>query len=385
MCLKVKFSKRENPKDWRMKMLNKRKTIGIIGGGQLGQMMAISAQYMGHRVITLDPNPDCPASKVSDKLVVANYDNVDALLQLAYACDVITYEFENVDAQGLHQIETCVAIPQGIRLLEITQNRRFEKTFLMEEAKVAIAPWQLITNSADLPNQVLRKQVLKTVAGGYDGHGQVVLSSDEDLHAARDLVAHSECVLEDFISFDREISIILSGNGKDVVAFPIAENDHIDNILHQTITPARVSNEIAKKAYQVALAIARELKLAGTLCVEMFLTKSGTIYVNELAPRPHNSGHYTIEACDFSQFDLHIKGILGQKLPQPVLLKPVVMLNILGQHFEGAKDLLISHPDWHVHDYGKLDSKPNRKMGHVTILTEDLDSTFQEIEATQIW
>lgn len=366
-------------------MKNKFKTIGIIGGGQLGQMMAISAQYMGHKVITLDPNPQCSASKVSDEMIVAPYDDVESLLRLAYACDVVTYEFENVSAPALKEIGSCVKIPQGIPLLEITQNRKLEKTFLTEEAKVKVAPWQLIQDFSDLPQQVLKKQVLKTTTGGYDGHGQVVLKQDEDLTAAKTLTELSECVLEDFIEFEREISVIITGNGKEFVIFPLAENEHHENILHRTIAPARVSQAVLQAAQDMALSIARKLKLAGTLCVELFLTKDGELYVNELAPRPHNSGHYTIEACDFSQFDLHIKGILGEPLPQPQLLSPAVMLNVLGQHCEDAEKLKMTHPDWHQHDYGKPEAKHNRKMGHLTILTENFDTTLEQIKQTAIW
>lgn len=366
-------------------MKNKKKTIGIIGGGQLGQMMAIAAQYMGHKVITLDPDPNCPAAKVSDEMIIAAYDDVEHLLGLAYTCDVVTYEFENVSAEALHEIESCVKIPQGIRLLEISQNRKFEKTFLTQEAKVNVAPWQLISGPADLPEEVAKKQVLKTTTGGYDGHGQVVLSTDEDLVAAKLLTEQAECVLEDFVSFDREISVIISGNGQDFVTFPLAENEHRENILHQTIAPARVSEEIADQARQIALSIAQKLQLAGTLCVEMFLSADGEIFVNELAPRPHNSGHYTIEACDFNQFDLHIKGILGHKLPTPQLLKPAIMLNVLGQHIAPTENLLELHPDWHQHDYGKSQAKHNRKMGHLTILTDDFAATLEAISKTQIW
>ena len=364
---------------------NTKQTIGIIGGGQLGQMMAMAAQYMGHKVITLDPNPNCSAAKVSDELIVAPYDDVENLLRLAYACDVITYEFENVSAKALHEIEGCVRIPQGIRLLEITQNRRFEKEFLTNEAKVNVAPWQLVDSAEKLPETVTRKQVLKTTTGGYDGHGQVVLNADKDLSAAKSLTELSECVLEDFISFEREISVIISGNGHEYVVFPLAENEHRENILHQTISPARISAEITENAYKIATSIAEKLELSGVLCVEMFLTADGQIYVNELAPRPHNSGHFTIEACDFNQFDLHIKGILGEALPEPKLLKPAIMLNVLGQHVEAVKKLNHEHADWHQHDYGKADAKHNRKMGHVTILTNDFDQTINEIKATKIW
>ncbi|MEY8457977.1 5-(carboxyamino)imidazole ribonucleotide synthase [Lactococcus ileimucosae] len=364
-------------------MQHKKKTIGIIGGGQLGQMMAISAQYMGHKVITLDPNPSCPAAKCSDELLIADYDDVDALLKLAYACDLITYEFENVSSKALHELETCVDIPQGIRLLEITQNRKLEKEFL-EECGVKVAPWKLVYDAQDLPERVTKKQVLKTTTGGYDGHGQVVLKSDEDLKAAIKLADSAECVLEDYVNFSCEISVIISGNGKNFVTFPLCQNEHINNILHRTIAPALVSSEISEKAERLALAIAEKLQLSGTLCVEMFLTESGDIYVNELAPRPHNSGHYTIEACDFSQFDLHIKGILGEELPKPRLLKRAVMINILGQDVTKVEKINREHPEWHIHDYGKLEAKVDRKMGHITILTDDILESLAEISSLKI-
>ncbi|GBG97114.1 phosphoribosylaminoimidazole carboxylase ATPase subunit [Lactococcus termiticola] len=365
-------------------MENKKKTIGIIGGGQLGQMMAISAQYMGHKVISLDPNPNCSAAKTSDELIQADYDDVNALLRMAYASDVVTYEFENVSAEALREIEEVVAIPQSIKMLEITQNRKAEKTFLAS-CGVNLADWSWLDDPKALPEQVVKKQVLKTTTGGYDGHGQVVIKTDEDLVVARDLLTQTDCVLEDFVAFEQEISVIMSGNGQEVVFFPIAENDHRENILHRTIAPARISKAVEEKAYSMALMIAKKLKLAGTLCVEMFLTAEGELYVNELAPRPHNSGHYTIEACDFSQFDLHIKGILGEALPEPELLKPALMMNVLGQHVAGAEALKASHPAWHQHDYGKPEAKHNRKMGHITILTDDMEASLQEIKATGLW
>lgn len=365
-------------------MKYKKKTIGIIGGGQLGQMMAISAQYMGHKVIALDPNPTCPAAKCSDELIVADYDNVEALLKLAYACDLITYEFENISAEALYELEDSVAIPQGIRLLEITQDRKLEKEFL-EECGVKIAPWRPVRDTTELPAMATKKQVLKTRRGGYDGHGQVVLKEDGDLEEAKALVSTSECVLEDFVKFTSEISLIVSGNGKEFVTFPLCQNEHINNILHRTLAPAPVLSEISQEAEQLALNIAEKLQLSGTLCVEMFLTEAGEIYVNELAPRPHNSGHYTIEACDFSQFDLHIKGILGEELPEPRLLKKAIMINILGQDVFKIERMSQERPDWHIHDYGKIEAKLNRKMGHVTILTDDFLQSMMEISSMNIW
>ncbi|MCK1191950.1 5-(carboxyamino)imidazole ribonucleotide synthase [Streptococcus uberis] len=345
------------------------KTIGIIGGGQLGQMMAISAIYMGHKVITLDPAADCPSSRVSE-VIVAPYDDVDALRQLADRCDVLTYEFENVDADGLDAVINDGQLPQGTDLLRISQNRITEKDFLANKAGVKVAPYKVIKFAADLDAIDLTKNhVLKTATGGYDGHGQIVIKSEADLPKARKLADVADCVLEEFVHFDLEVSVIVSGNQKEFTVFPLQENIHRNNILSKTIVPARISEALAEKAKDMALAIAKQLNLAGTLCVEMFASKDD-IMVNEIAPRPHNSGHYSIEACDFSQFDTHILGVLGLPLPAITLHAPAVMLNVLGQHMDKAQAYVQENPSAHLHLYGKLEAKHNRKMGHVTLFRD---------------
>ena len=329
------------------------KTIGIIGGGQLGQMMAISAIYMGHKVITLDPASDCPSSRVSE-VIAAPYDDVDALRQLADCCDVLTYEFENVDADGLDAVIKDGQLPQGTELLRISQNRIFEKDFLSNKAQVTVAPYKVVTSSLDLEDIDLSKNyVLKTATGGYDGHGQKVITSAEDLEEANALA-----------------------NGKDVTVFPVQENIHRNNILSKTIVPARISDRLADRAKAIAVKIAEQLNLSGTLCVEMFAT-ADDIIVNEIAPRPHNSGHYSIEACDFSQFDTHILGVLGAPLPAINLHEPAVMLNVLGQHVEAAERYVTENPSAHLHMYGKLEAKHNRKMGHVTLFSNEPDNVVE--------
>ncbi|CYW23719.1 5-(carboxyamino)imidazole ribonucleotide synthase [Streptococcus suis] len=348
------------------------KTIGIIGGGQLGQMMAISAIYMGHKVITLDPAADCPASKVSE-VIVAPYHDVAALKQLAERCDVLTYEFENVDADGLDAVIKDGQLPQGTDLLRISQNRIFEKDFLAKKAGVQVAPYKVVTSSLDLEGLDLSKNyVLKTATGGYDGHGQKVIREEADLVAASQLANSAECVLEEFVNFDLEISVLVSGNGTDYTVFPVQENIHRNNILSKTIVPARISDELSSKAQTMAVKIAEQLNLSGTLCVEMFVA-GDEILVNEIAPRPHNSGHYSIEACDFSQFDTHILGVLGKPLPAIKLHAPAVMLNVLGQHMEQAQAYVAENPSAHLHLYGKIEAKHNRKMGHVTVFNDRPD------------
>lgn len=353
--------------------MNSTKTIGIIGGGQLGQMMAISAIYMGHKVVTLDPTADCPASRVSD-MIVAPYDDVDAIRELAERCDVLTYEFENVDAEALDAVVKDNQLPQGTDLLRISQNRIFEKNFLSQKAGVKVAPYKVVISSLDLENIDLSKNyILKTATGGYDGHGQIVIKSADDLADANKLANSYECVLEEFVNFDLEISVIVSGNGTDMTVFPVQENIHRNNILSKTIVPARISDELAKKAQAMAVQIAEKLELSGTLCIEMFAT-SDDIIVNEIAPRPHNSGHYSIEACNFSQFDIHILGILGLPLPKIHLHQPAVMLNVLGQHMDKAQAYVNENPSAHLHLYGKLEAKHNRKMGHITLFSDEPDT-----------
>ena len=304
------------------------------------------------------------------EIIVAPYNDVEALRQLADRCDVLTYEFENVDAEGLDAVIKEGQLPQGTDLLRISQNRIFEKDFLSNKAQVTVAPYKVVTSSQELANIDLSKNyVLKTATGGYDGHGQKVIRSEEDLEEAYTLADSADCVLEEFVNFDLEISVIVSGNGKDVTVFPVQENIHRNNILSKTIVPARISASLADKAQAMAVRIAEQLKLSGTLCVEMFAT-ADDIIVNEIAPRPHNSGHYSIEACDFSQFDTHTLGVLGAPLPSIHLHAPAVMLNVLGQHIEAAEKYVTENPSAHLHLYGKIEAKHNRKMGHVTLFSD---------------
>ena len=228
---------------------------------------------------------------------------------------------------------------------------------------------------------------MKTTRGGYDGKGQYVLRSRTDLAPAMDLLREGTCVLEAWIPFEKEISIMVAGNGQgEYSTFPVVENIHRNNILHETIAPAHVSSEVIEEAERIARVIAEAVSLSGVLGVELFLTKSGGLYVNELAPRPHNSGHYSIEACSMSQFDAHIRGICGWPLSDKVrLLSDAVMVNVLGEQLLESYHLIDKKPDWQFHFYGKSQAKKGRKMGHITILTEDIQQTLDEIKKTNIW
>lgn len=363
-------------------------TIGIIGGGQLGRMMAFSAKERGYRIAVLDPVEDCPTAQVADFHIKADYDDTLALKALAAKSDVLTYEFENVDAEAIKQIEETVAVPQGTDLLLITQNRLQEKEFL-NDSLVKIADYAKVDTEEELREALKEIQypsVLKTIRGGYDGKGQCVLRSEADIEEAKEILEHGRCVLEKWLTFQKEISVMVVRNARgDISVFPAAENIHVNNILSKSIVPARVSDSVHQTAREMAETIAEKLNLVGALGIEMFLTQEGTIYANELAPRPHNSGHYSIEACSHSQFDMHIRAICGYALPKVDLLKPAVMVNVLGEHLDQARELNETKPFWHIHEYGKAQAKSGRKMGHITILTEDIEAVLNEIKKTKIW
>lgn len=363
-------------------------TIGIIGGGQLGQMMALDAKQTGMKVIILDPTPNCPAGQVADEQIVAPYADTKAIEKLADKADVLTYEFENVDLNALEDVQDRVYLPQGTNLLYTTKNRLREKNFL-RQAGVKTAPFMVVHTSAELKDAVKKigyPAVLKTSEGGYDGHGQEVLRNKDDLDKCAPILATGDCILEGWVPFNRECSVMVGRNEDgEITAFPVSENIHHDEILHLSIVPARISSELQQKAQKIAVQIAQAINLRGILGVEMFVTDDGEIYINELAPRPHNSGHYSIEACNFSQFAIHNRAICNWPLPQVELLKPVVMVNVLGQHVNGVRQQIQKKADWHFHDYGKAEVRHNRKMGHVTILTDDIEATLAEIDNTGIW
>ena len=261
-------------------------TIGIIGGGQLGRMMALSARYMGFRVGVLDPTPDCPTAQVADFQIVAEYDDKTAIHDLAVKSDVLTYEFENVDADAIDEVRGLAAVPQGTDLLRVTQDRVNEKRFINDHG-TATAPWRAVNNFDELDaalDEIHYPAVLKTRSGGYDGHGQTVLRSDADLEQVR---ARGDrgggfppSILEGFVDFAFEASILVSGNGTDFVTFPIVRNEHRNNILHMTIAPATVSETVASKAHELALRLAKGFELAGTLAIELFVTKDDDVIVN---------------------------------------------------------------------------------------------------------
>lgn len=372
-------------------------TIGILGGGQLGRMMANAGSAMGYRFVALDPTPDAPCGQVAEQIVAA-YDDREAARELAKRSDVITYEFENVDAGVAAMLMEESYVPQGSELLYTTQHRLREKRAI-EAAGVKVAPFSEIRSEDELREAAGRfglPCVLKTATGGYDGKGQWVIRSEEEIPEAYETLsrAKTELVLEQFIRFEKELSVIAARSPQgEVKTFPAAENVHVDNILHLSIVPARASEDVQREAERLAAAIAEGLGVVGLIAVELFLTADGELFVNELAPRPHNSGHYTMEACRTSQFEQHVRAICGLPLGDTALLTPVVMVNVLGEHIEpllkhvavadSAAARLGVAPK--VHLYGKHEAKHKRKMGHINVLADNVDAALAWISETNIW
>ncbi|MFD2216808.1 MULTISPECIES: 5-(carboxyamino)imidazole ribonucleotide synthase [Metabacillus] len=361
-------------------------TIGIIGGGQLGRMMAIAARQLGYRIAVLDPTEDCPCGQIADIEITAGYDDLEAIKRLAEVSDVITYEFENIDYTALRWLEENAALPQKSSLLLLTQDRETEKAAI-EKAGCEVAPYQIIHNDEELYKGVAKLEypsVLKTCRGGYDGKGQRVLRSDQDLEEAKQLLSHGTCILEKWVPFEKEISVIVTRSvSGETKTFPVAENVHKDNILYQSIVPARVSDEVIQKAEQLAIKLSNSFELVGTLAVEMFLTKNGDIYINELAPRPHNSGHYTIDLCETDQFEQHIRAVCDLPLGRTTLLQSGMMVNLLGEDLSIVSDHLSLLKDAKLHLYGKKEPAVKRKMGHITFISETIEKDIDKVN--QIW
>jgi len=364
------------------------KTVGIIGGGQLGRMMCLAAKAMGYYVAVLDPTPNCPCGQVADIEITAKYDDMEAIKKLAQLSDVITYEFENIDYDALTYLEKQAHLPQGSAVLKTTQHRFREKSAI-QAMGIPVPKFILITSPADLEANIFYPSVLKTTMGGYDGKGQVVLKTSGDLPRAMDLAATGECILEEWLNYDKEISVIIARNPNgETAVFPTAENIHVNNILHQSIVPARISEKLNEKAISYAKKISENLNAIGVLGIEMFAA-GDEIYINELAPRPHNSGHYTIDACVTSQFEQHIRAVCNLPLGETSLHTAVVMINILGEHMDMEKiDNLEAYKGLldkgKLHLYGKAEARVGRKMGHINLLG-DIRESLKAAEASGIW
>jgi 5-(carboxyamino)imidazole ribonucleotide synthase len=351
-------------------------------------MMSIAAKSMGYYVAVLDPTHDCPAAQVADIEITAAFGDMDAIKKLAKISDVITYEFENIDYDALTYLEENAYLPQGSDVLKITQHRYREKSAISKMG-IPVADFCLVDSVELLEENVTYPCVLKTTTGGYDGKGQIVIRSEDDLLEARELVANHECIIEKFIPFCQEISVIVARSTKgEVSVFPVAENHHVNNILHQSVVPARISKVVEEKALKYAYTISESLDAIGVLAIEMFVV-GDDIYINELAPRPHNSGHYTIDACITSQFEQHVRAICGLPLGEPTLHTPVVMVNILGDHMDrenmpNLAPYLPLLPFSKLHLYGKAQAVLKRKMGHINVLGET-ENVLKIVRDANIW
>lgn len=345
------------------------KTIGIIGCGQLGLMIAEQAHCLGLQSICLDPAADAPAFAVCDAHIVARFDDAQALAELCRRSDAVTYEFENVPGGILVPLCEKYNIPQGYRPLYDSQDRLREKTNAREHGLLT-PRFAAVDDEASLLAAVRTlgyPAVLKTRTLGYDGHGQCVLREEADLARARELLS-VPCILEEFVPFDFEASVVLVADGRQVVSFPVGRNIHRDGILDRCIVPADADPALLDRMRAESERFMRACGYRGILAIEYFV-KGNDIYFNEMAPRPHNSGHYTIEGCTTNQFRELVRYLAGEPLHRPELTAPTVMKNILGEDLEAAVRIAAErHPNVFVHLYGKSESRPKRKMGHITFV-----------------
>ncbi len=351
-------------------------TLGMLGGGQLGRMFAFRAHEMGYRVVVLEPDPQSPAGAVADEHIVARYDDEDALRQLAGKSDAVTTEFENVPAPALSLLEVLTRVTPSPSAVSVAQDRIAEKTHL-ENAGFPTARFAAVGSSGEAVSAARRlgdSCILKTARMGYDGKGQALVDSPDEAAEAYAALGGVPCILEERLTLEREISVVLArgSDGKSAV-FPVGENVHRGGILHSTMVPAAISRELATEAQELAQHVAESLAYVGVLGVELFVANGGQLYVNEIAPRPHNSGHYTIDACATDQFEQQVRAACGLPLGDTRLVSPVAMINLLGDlwaYGEPAWDLALAEPGLRLHLYGKAEPRPGRKMGHLTVLAE---------------
>ena len=365
--------------------------LGLLGGGQLGRMFCMAAQSLGYKVCVLDPGHDSPAGAVADDHLCADYIDEAALAELARRCRAATTEFENVPAAALAFLAQHCAVSPDAASVAIAQDRISEKRFLAASG-IEVAPHAVITRADDLDRLQpgLLPGILKSARLGYDGKGQARVATLAEARAAWDAMGQVPCVLEQKLALQLELSVVVArGRDGGVTTFPVSENEHRGGILAVSTVPARIDDAMAQRARDAAIAVARAMNYIGVLCVEFFVLADGRLLANEIAPRPHNSGHYTIDACVSSQFDEQARVLAGQPLGDASLLAPAVMLNVLGDvWFEGDRQ---REPDWpgvlavpgaKLHLYGKSEARRGRKMGHVTCVAPTRDQAL--VRAKQV-
>lgn len=369
-------------------MISPGSTIGILGGGQLGRMLGQAAQTMGYRVHVFEPVGPCPAGAVANKEVNASYEDTAALTAFARECAVVTYEFENIPSGPLEAIAPLAALHPRASVLHVCQNRQREKAWLRANGFPHVRYAEALDGEiAAVIGQVGRPCVVKTADFGYDGKGQMKIVTDADLEKAAAIFRGRRCVLERWVDFSCEISVLVArSSAGEVRVFPVAENIHTHHILDFSIVPARVNPAVTRDAELLASAIAEKLDVVGLIAVEMFVTPSGEVLVNELAPRPHNSGHWSIDGCETSQFEQHVRAVCGLPLGGVAVREPTVMVNILGDAWKWRDDRVAGEPNWaaifgapraKLHLYGKAEPRPGRKMGHFTVRDADIETALQ--------
>ncbi len=362
-------------------------TIGILGGGQLGRMLTLEAKRMGYRIVTLEPLPNSPCGQVADEQIVAAYDDLRAIGELGARSDVVTYEFENIPLASVRALEGDgrMVRPSG-DVLRITQDRLLEKTFV-RDAGCNVAPFAGVDDARGLARAIETigfPAVVKTARGGYDGKGQWVVRDAAEAAASLAEAAGAPLICEAFVPFDLEVSVICArGTDGTIVSFPVTENQHDHGVLSTTIVPARVSREIAERVVAQAKTVGEQLGIIGAYCIEFFVLHD-EVFVNEIAPRVHNSGHYSLDATQISQYEAHVRAICDLPLVEPKLFAPAVMVNILGtntgDHLAGVAALL-EDPDTKLHVYGKRHAALRRKMAHFTVLGSSVDAALARAEA----
>ncbi|HEY7611498.1 MAG TPA: 5-(carboxyamino)imidazole ribonucleotide synthase [Gemmatimonadales bacterium] len=352
-------------------------TVGVLGGGQLGRMFVLRARTMGYRTVVLDPDPGSPAGMAADLHLRTAYTEPAGLDRLATECVAVTTEFENVPAEALERLARSCRVRPPVRAVAVTQDRISEKEFL-ERAGFPTAPFRPVRDERELQRAVREVDLpalLKTSRLGYDGKGQAAVDRADEAFAAFRALGGVACVLEKRLALETEVSVVLArGDDGSVAAFPVGENRHRDGILETTVVPAQVGRATVDEARSIACRVATALDYVGVLGVEMFVADGGRIYVNELAPRPHNSGHYTLDACDVDQFEQQLRALCGLPLAAPRLLSPVAMINLLGDLWSAGEPRWVEalrRPGVKLHLYGKAEPKPGRKMGHLNCLADD--------------
>ena len=373
----------------KVKKLSPPAVIGIVGGGQLGRMIAFEAKRMGYKVIILDPKPCSPAGQVSDEQIVAGYSDLSALRELAKKADVITYEFEHIDAELLGVLEQeGYAVYPSAASLKLIQNKYTQK-MMLKKIGVGIPEFCLVKTFAELQEAFQsfeHKIILKSCTHGYDGKGNIIIKGEKQLEEGYAFFGGQELLVEEYVNFSKEVSILVAKNGAETVYYPVAENTHQDSILIKSLIPAKITAETEKQIREVSEKILEELDDIGLFCIEFFVTDAGEVLVNEIAPRPHNSGHYTIEACIASQFEQLVRIVCGMPFGSTELEMPAAMYNLLGSDtvqgeytIEGLEDFL-RIPHCYFHLYGKEETSPLRKIGHITALAESVELAESKAE-----